>query len=256
MVRNRDHGIQSVNIREWRYFPAYVDEELLDYPSFIYRGHAAAHWVLEPTLDRILRTRGQLVRRTVRAKHLEAFQFAVRGRRGSNPPHVSTENDWWALGQHQGLATPLLDWTHSPYVAAYFAYEEPRQAEHGDCGIYAIDTTSFEKRSRIIERQSSGPGRPFVVEFIRPLSDESASLVSQSGLFTRAPDGIHLEEWVRSSFPRKQEEVVFIKIVLPSKDRTTALRALNRMNINRLSLFPDLSGASRFCNLSLQIDKY
>jgi transposase len=38
--------------------------------------------------------------------------------------------------------------------------------------------------------------------------------------------------------------------------RPECLRTLNMMNINHLSLFPDIYGSSLHCNKSLEIDKY
>ncbi|HKP01854.1 MAG TPA: hypothetical protein VJU77_00705 [Chthoniobacterales bacterium] len=46
------------------------------------------------------------------------------------------------------------------------------------------------------------------------------------------------------------------KLLLPSEERLMALRSLNRMNINFLSLYPDVEGASLYCNMTLELDHY
>jgi len=251
-----EYGMQEFELSSWRYFADFVTAELLDYPQFIYRGQASSGYLLEPTLDRALRLRGKVTSRLARQRHLNNFRFAARGRRGSNPARIDDDNEWWALGQHQGLATPLLDWTTSPYVAAYFAFEDQPREAASRRAVFAIDVNAFDERSKEISKAHSGNARPPIVEFVRPMQDENARLVSQGGLFTRAPDGTDIEAWVRQHFPQGYEDIVLLKITLPSADRALALRGLNRMNINRASLFPDLAGASAFCNLALETDKY
>ena len=46
---------------------------------------------------------------------------------------------------------------------------------------------------------------------------------------------------------------VLVRIEIQNGERLACLRALNRMNINHLSLFPDLSGASRSTNMRLEL---
>ncbi|MCH8250566.1 MAG: FRG domain-containing protein [Proteobacteria bacterium] len=229
---------------------------MLDFRYYIWRGHRCDDWFLEPTLDRRLKRVGRVRQRQLRKSHLENFQYAVRGRRGPNPVPISNENDWWALGQHHGLDTPLLDWTSSPFAAAYFAFFHTGPDQTRRRALYAVNSSALEAKSREIAKSIEGPDRPPIVELVRPQSDDNPRLVNQAGLFTRAPDRVDLESWIKKHFAGIEDEYILIKITIPNKDRQMALRSLNRMNINHLTLFPDLHGASRFCNLDLDIDKY
>ena len=60
------------------------------------------------------------------------------------------------------------------------------------------------------------------------------------------------KDWVAKEFAGSSAAVL-LKIEIPDQDRLTCLRTLERMNINHLSLFPDLSGASRYTNLKLEL---
>ena len=54
-------------------------------------------------------------------------------------PTVPDEHDllgWLSLMQHYGAPTRLLDWSESPFVASYFAYE---QASGSDAAVYALN---------------------------------------------------------------------------------------------------------------------
>lgn len=245
----------SIELYDWKYFHDLIYQRLLDYRSYIFRGHRRDDWNLESTLDRS--RGGQFTFQ--RKSHLEAFKLAVRGWRGPNPARLETENDWWALGQHHGLKTPLLDWTKSPFVAAYFAFIGDKHDNTERRVIWALHRPSIEDRSKELAAAHTGKGRPSIVEFFTPLSDENTRLVNQGGLFTRAPDNNSLEDWLTRQFPDDHSEantLIALKITVPNSNRAEALRSLNRMNINHLTLFPDLFGASTFCNTDLDVSKY
>lgn len=273
-----DCGYGEVKLHSWKYFTDFVHQEMLNYETYIWRGQRCDDWKLESTFDRLVReakvTRTR--RLDFRSKHLERFKYAVRGRRGNNPPILEAENDWWALGQHHGLATPLLDWTLSPFVAAYFAFIDNGEKQTRYRAIFALhrpaiqkkvkELTLFEEERRRVQPERNtknalaqalrnSPIRP-EVEFIRPLSDENQRLVNQGGLFTRSPYNIPLQDWVHKNYNQDDDGYILIKILVPNKDREECLRVLNRMNINHITLFPDLQGASKFCNLFSEVDKY
>lgn len=138
--KNLGNGLAEVCISSWKYFGDFVYQEMLDYNSYIWRGQRCDDWNLETTLDRLVRNAKVPSARAMkfRSAHLDQFKYAARGRRGLNPPLLDDENAWWALGQHHGLATPLLDWTTSPFVAAFFAFIDTDELQTDNRAIYAL----------------------------------------------------------------------------------------------------------------------
>lgn len=250
------NGVREIELYSWKYFHDFVYQEMLERTLYIWRGQRDANWSLVSTLDRALE--GRLSDKLI-SRHLENFKFSARGRRGVNPDGNLTENDWWALGQHYGLATPLLDWTHSPFAAAYFAFHQNKKSQSNRRAVWAFSTFSSQKKSKEIRAkwesgEHSSP--PSIVEFFRPMTNENSRLVNQAGLFTRTPVGVALDDWVKENFYGEKKRAMLIKITIPDGDRDDCLRSLNRMNINHLSLFPDLYGAGAFCNAGLSISNY
>lgn len=251
---NFDRGVQPVHVSSWRAFTEWATYQLAKF-GYIWRGQHQPGWKLESSLERSLTKLSLSGSSAAIQKHLNAFQMACRGRRGDNPQNLQNDNEWWALGQHHGLATPLLDWTTSPFVAAFFAYEHVPEKSQRYCAVYSLSKASITRHCNVLKRTAAKAGNPTpqVIDFVEPMSDENPRLVSQGGLFTRAPDGMDVETWVAGNYSGSKGGIWLHKVILPMKDREIALRALDKMNINHLSLFPDLEGASKFCNIALTV---
>jgi hypothetical protein len=253
------NGVQYVKLDSWRDFYPYINQRLRCPQDYIFRGQRVSSWRLESSLDRALKGLGPTATSArITARHLEQFQLAARARRGVNPQALG-EPARWALGQHYGLWTPLLDWTESPFVALYFAFEEPDETQNGSRAVFALSRPLVELKSDSISKKQpvGSPARPDIVEFITPETDENARLVSQGGLFTRGTTGVEIEKWVRSHF-KGNTDMALVRFVVPEKkgDRFEILRTLNRMNINHRSLFPDVEGSAKFCNMRLSVPDY
>lgn len=224
------------------------------YQSWAFRGHADARWSMFSTLSRYLLDFGvdatawpQQEYRILRIFRRKAHRFI------EHPPEEGDSFQWLALMQHHGAPTRLLDFTWSPYVAAFFALERAT----GDAAVWAIFPPGLHNRmirtiraSQQVEGDEVGPWiegnyeknflnneHPFLI--IGEPHRMNQRLVAQSGTFVMP--GL-LDRPIEALAPPD----AVVKFTLDAKMlRDEALADLYSMNINHATLFPDLDGLSR-----------
>ena len=226
------------------------------FSNWAFRGERDERWPLCTSLSRYLQNFGvargawpQQEERILRIFKRKAHQFLEK------PPDFDDDFQWMALMQHHGAPTRLLDFTWSPYVAAFFALERTLNA-----GVVwamnpaRIDSSRNPKPAHNDPRVKGNiqriylPGKRRFIWMGEPLI-MNRRLIAQSGTF--AVPGV-LDVPVENILSDVDQENILAKIVLAKEVRETGMRELYRMNITYATLFPDLDGLAKSMGYELE----
>ena len=251
--------MQVVHLTRWSEFVEHTDA----LQGWAFRGHVSAQWPLVPSLTRRLQQYSPDPRlwplreaRAMRVFRRKAHVY-LRDRAA-----LDDELRCLALMQHHGAPTRLLDFTKSPFVAAFFALESASR----DVAVFALNTPALWNRvpdfdptltrARVdprvpgnFERYFAGNRLP-MLWFGEP-SEMDSRLIAQSGLFVLPGVLDQSLDAILDHYGGSDE--LLTQFVLPLSMRDEAMRALYRMNVTYASLFPDLEGLARSVNYELEV---
>jgi hypothetical protein len=266
-------------VTQWKDFQALVSGTFQN-SYWIFRGQENESWSLVPSLERATKRRSVTVdfHPTMRSRERQLLiDFKRRAHHYvANPPAEDELLDWFAMMQHHGTPTRLLDWTLSPYVALYFGLEK---VDTDGCCIWALESDWLLRRARKVLRSQEVPLRlhssdlqlrnkllneiifddtnPNVTVPFSP-TRMNERVAAQQGVFLcnlnlneGFADG--LREMI-SEAPDIGDNTVLHRIVVSAECRRPFLRELSRMNISRASLFPGLDGFARSLGIMLEIE--
>jgi len=241
--------------------------------KWLFRG-VLDNWDLEPSLQRVCGTDWGIPLTeiaTIEKGLIREFKRSYPPDSAIPAPAFADYLAWLCLMQHHGAPTRLLDWTFSPFVAAFFALDsllasndDSRKAAVWALSDKPISSTSVkailpddlkQEYDQYLPRRDGRPFRALFLEagppcaFAIPVNSYSLSqrIVIQQGTFLCPGDVSLTFEQNLLAMPGAKDPGNLRKILLPRNATflADAFAGLHRMNMTHATLFPGLDGYAR-----------
>ncbi len=223
------------SVNSWTKFRSFVVNQRPQ--QFLFRGQSG-RWRLRTAFHRTKRKDLKTfidhdmpqLRRALSARLAHYYNFSDPQQNGA----------FWHLVQHHGYPTPLLDWTASPFVAAYFAFRSQVVQSTNRTHVRIL---MFDRQEWCKDFQQINWVTPCLPHYSlsEPLSiGNERALPQQAVSFITNVDDI--EAYIQK-LERQKSKIYLQAFDLPYEERDTVLRELTLMGITAGSMFPGVDGA-------------
>ena len=217
--------------------------------NILFRGQSDARWGLQTTLERYIGLKPTLYGyyRVIHAAKSRVETFTERKwEKIPTPPEYESwlakyeplaggkfpAYEYMVYLRHHGFPSPLLDWTTSPYVAAYFAFREI-EGKADSAAIFAyIEYMGQGKSAKASEPIICSLG-PYISSHKRHFLQQCEYTICTRVENKEAYYSSHDMVFTRDD----QNQDLLWKFILPSSERMKVLKKLDMYNINAHSLF-------------------
>lgn len=254
--------IKDIEIKNWSDFEPKLQElysecsikveDISLRSHLLFRGQSDSGWKLQTTLDRYADDNISLFDyyRIIYAAKPQIETFT--GQTWDIPSRASyktwSENfdmyildkpmayEYMAYLRHHGFPSPLLDWTSSPYLAAFFAFDGVVETEGTDhVAIYVYLADAGEGRSSSSSYPWITTLGPYVKTHRRHFLQQSRYTACKVIKVKEKKVFYASHEDALSDSEEKQD--IIWRFIIPKKERFISLKKLESMNINAYSLF-------------------
>lgn len=245
----------GIDVSSWEEFeqrlPALQPSGSGRYFPLLFRGQSNSSWPINTTLERYGKKECSL-KDYYRLVHRIRPQIETFANKKWEVPEFYDLMDWikslsrlnsgFPAGsylmflRHHGFPSPLLDWTVSPKIAAYFAFRSPIPPCSGEVSIYVF--SEMPHGSKIMDNQE-----PQIFNFKSHDARHHRHFYQQSR-YTVCMNCLN-DEWRFAPYQnvisgdqstRMQQDVLW-KFNIPWSERQKVLKLLDEYNLNAHSLF-------------------
>lgn len=234
----------TINYDSWIHFKSQYTFDIFDgtfCPNvFIFRGQRNSDWSLVSSFDRQYQSKPWIEKKEIEKELIDLFKTnCERGKWNLDSDDIGIKS----LAQHYGIPTRLLDWSYSPFIAAYFAFSSKGLVAQERVAIWAL------KKDHEIWNSNIG------VTIENVLLPENDHQKRQLGCFTLINNQESSLDEFESSCTRKQYKTdgALIKMTIPASEYKTALYELDGMNINATTVYGGLEGCAQAAKDSVRL---